>query len=91
MELGATYATPVERCRAGSQIRAVPGSGSWQAPYHPRSGRPSVAGMTNERPIEPTARDLARLVGEIRRYLAAVEEFRRLGCEPRWRPEAVGS
>ena len=30
-------------------------------------------------------------LGEIRRYLAAVDEFRRLGCEPRWRAEAVGS
>jgi len=27
----------------------------------------------------------ARLFVEIERYLAAVECFRRLGCEPRWR------
>jgi hypothetical protein len=47
--------------------------------------------MTNERTIEPTARELARLLGEIRRYLATVDEFRRLGCEPCWRPEAARS
>jgi hypothetical protein len=47
--------------------------------------------MTNERTIEPTAHELARLLGEIRRYLAAVDEFRRLGCEPRWRSEALRS
>lgn len=29
-----------------------------------------------------------RLLDEIRRYLAAVEAFRREGCEPRWLPEA---
>jgi len=27
----------------------------------------------------------SRLISEIERYLAAVECFRRLGCEPRWR------
>jgi hypothetical protein len=29
-----------------------------------------------------------RLVEEIRRYLAAVDVFRREGCGPRWQPEA---
>jgi hypothetical protein len=29
------------------------------------------------------------LAEEIGRYLAAVELFRALGCEPRWLPEAV--
>jgi hypothetical protein len=47
--------------------------------------------MTNEPTYEPSASELARLLGEIRRYLAAVDEFRRLGCEPRWRPEEAGS
>ena len=32
--------------------------------------------------------ELARLVEEIDRYLAAVDLFRALGCEPVWRPEA---
>ena len=30
----------------------------------------------------------SRLLLEIERYLAAVECFRRLGCEPHWRAEA---
>ena len=29
------------------------------------------------------------LIDEIARYLAAVELFRSLGCEPRWRPESA--
>jgi hypothetical protein len=30
-----------------------------------------------------------QLLAEIGRYLAAVELFRALGCEPRWRPETA--
>ena len=29
------------------------------------------------------------LIEEIARYLAAVELFRSVGCEPSWRPESV--
>jgi hypothetical protein len=29
------------------------------------------------------------LMDEIRRYLATVELFRSVGCEPSWRPETV--
>jgi hypothetical protein len=32
--------------------------------------------------------DITALVEEIRRYLAAVEAFRALGCEPTWRAES---
>lgn len=31
------------------------------------------------------------LIDEIERYLAAVELFRGLGCEPAWRPEVARS
>ena len=31
--------------------------------------------------------DIAALVEEIRRYLAAVDAFRALGCEPTWRTD----
>jgi hypothetical protein len=47
--------------------------------------------MTNEPASKPTTPDVAALLREIRRYLAAVDEFRRLGCEPRWRPDEVRS
>jgi hypothetical protein len=47
--------------------------------------------MKNEPTYEPFAYELARLHGEIGRYLAAVDEFRRLGCEPRWRKEEARS
>jgi hypothetical protein len=30
------------------------------------------------------------LIEEIERYLAAVEDFRREGCDPRWRAEHDG-
>jgi len=30
----------------------------------------------------------SELLDEIERYLAAVEVFRALGCEPAWRPES---
>ena len=73
------------------KIRAVPERDSTCARCRPRARRHSVGGMTNERTNEPSATELARLFGEIRRYLAAVDEFRRLGCEPRWHPEEVRS
>ena len=38
---------------------------------------PSVAAMTYEI-------DIAALIEEIRRYLAAVDAFRAAGCEPTW-------
>ena len=31
--------------------------------------------------------DTAKLIEEIRRYLAAVDVFRAAGCEPTWHPE----
>jgi hypothetical protein len=34
-----------------------------------------------------TRRDVQRLIGEARRYLAAVDVFRSEGCEPAWRRE----
>jgi hypothetical protein len=33
--------------------------------------------------------EIEHLVREIQRYLAAVDEFRRQGCEPGWRTEEV--
>ena len=33
--------------------------------------------------------DTDRLIGEISRYVAAVEAFRAAGCEPTWQPEAA--
>jgi hypothetical protein len=37
----------------------------------------------NAKPTQP------ELIDEVTRYLAAVELFRSLGCEPSWRPESV--
>lgn len=31
--------------------------------------------------------DIAALIEEIQRYLAAVDAFRAAGCLPRWRPD----
>jgi hypothetical protein len=31
--------------------------------------------------------DIAALIEEIRRYLAAVDAFRAAGCRPTWRPD----
>lgn len=42
------------------------------------------ATTTNE-----TAAELDELLREIERYLAAVDEFRRQGREPRWQAEEV--
>jgi hypothetical protein len=47
--------------------------------------------MTNAQTSKPSTLDVATLLKEIRRYLAAVDEFRRLGCEPRWRREGARS
>lgn len=38
-------------------------------------------------PLPYHGRELAALVAEIARYLAAVDVFRREGCSLRWRPE----
>jgi hypothetical protein len=47
--------------------------------------------MTNAQASTPTRPDVEALLREIRRYLAAVDEFRRLGHEPRWRTEEARS
>ena len=44
-----------------------------------------MAGTKTYEPVE----ELYQLFREIERYLAAVEEFRRQGREPRWRAEEV--
>jgi hypothetical protein len=43
--------------------------------------------MTNTQQSASPTLDVEALLREIRRYLAAVDEFRRLGHEPRWQPE----
>jgi len=40
--------------------------------------------LPNAKPVREGA-SLSRLLLEIERYLAAVDCFRRLGCEPHWR------
>lgn len=35
----------------------------------------------------PSRQDIQILLGEARRYLAAVDAFRAESCEPQWRPE----
>jgi hypothetical protein len=40
--------------------------------------------MSIRSPLEP---DVRGLIHEVRRYLVAVDAFRREGCEPRWLPE----
>jgi hypothetical protein len=37
--------------------------------------------------MNTTPQELARLAREVARYLAAVDAFRREGCEPVWRSE----
>lgn len=46
--------------------------------------------MTTSHDIQTTIapEDLADLLDEIRRYLAAIEMFRHEGCEPSWRFES---
>jgi len=66
-----------------------PGSTPARCPGGPR--RPTVEGMTNAQESTPTRPDVEALLREIRRYLAAVDEFRRLGHEPRWRAEEARS
>lgn len=34
--------------------------------------------------------DIAALIEEIERYLAAVDAFRAAGCGPAWRPDPAG-
>ena len=71
--------------------REIPDSRSGSARRDaPRLAR-TVGGM-NATPqiateLSTKPRDVAALLGEIERYLAAVETFRREGCEPRWAPE----
>jgi len=55
------------------------------------AGAPDAEEMVKDQRTPEMTVGRAALISLIRRYLAAVEEFRRLGCEPRWRPEAVGS
>jgi len=43
-----------------------------------------MATERNRRPDGSTAPDSITLIAEIRRYLEAVDVFRREGCEPRW-------
>lgn len=73
------------------RTRAYPDAGSTSARCRRREARPSVDGMENGETAKPSPVDVAQLLREIRRYLAAVDEFRRLGCGPRWRPEEVRS
>ena len=78
--------------RAGEvQPRDSPEAGSTPArcPRGPRP--PTVGGMKNATVTTPTRLDVEALLREIRRYLAAVDEFRRLGHEPRWRAEEARS
>lgn len=42
-----------------------------------------------EQRTDDLASDLEQLLREIERYLAAVDEFRRQGREPHWRPEEI--
>jgi len=58
------------------------------ARYRRRPHRPTVVGMAAMTTSE-TAAELEELLREIERYLAAVDEFRRQGREPRWRAEEV--
>ena len=43
----------------------------------------------NATTTDETAAELKELLREIERYLAAVDEFRRQGREPRWHAEEV--
>lgn len=63
----------------GAQTRACPEPGSRLARFQPLCRRPSVEGMKNDI-------DIAALIEEIQRYLAAVDAFRHAGCEPTWQP-----
>ena len=61
----------------GATTRAYPEAGSRFARFPRGRSEPSVGAMTYEI-------DIAALIEEIRRYLAAVEAFRAAGCEPTW-------
>ena len=73
------------------QTRESPERGSTPARCPSGRCRPTVDGMTNAQASTPTRLDVEALLREIRRYLAAVDEFRRLGHEPRWQPEEARS
>jgi hypothetical protein len=60
-----------------AMTRAGPEPDSRPARFPQRPARPSVAAMTYDI-------DIAALIEEIRRYLAAVDAFRAAGCEPTW-------
>jgi hypothetical protein len=61
----------------GAETRACPEPGSRLARFQPPRRWPSVEGMKNDS-------DIAALIEEIQRYLAAVDAFRAAGCEPTW-------
>jgi hypothetical protein len=63
------------------KFRASPDSGSKPALFRAQRPAPSVGAMKDRI-------DITALVEEIRRYLAAVDAFRALGCEPTWRAES---
>ena len=63
------------------RFRASPDSGSRPARFRVERHAPSVGAMKDRI-------DITALVEEIRRYLAAVDAFRALGCEPTWRAES---
>jgi hypothetical protein len=60
-----------------AETRACPEHGSRPARLLRLARRPSVGAMTYDI-------DIAALIEEIRRYLAAVDAFRAAGCEPTW-------
>jgi hypothetical protein len=60
-----------------AETRACPERGSRRARFLRLTRRPSVGAMTYDI-------DIAALIEEIRRYLAAVDAFRAAGCEPTW-------
>jgi hypothetical protein len=60
-----------------AETRACPERGSRPARLMRLTHLPSVGAMTYDI-------DIAALIEEIRRYLAAVDAFRAAGCEPTW-------
>ena len=82
-----TPATKKEKPQTGDSPE--PGSTPARCPSGPC--RLTVDDMTNAHASIPTRLDVEALLVEIRRYLVAVDEFRRLGHEPRWRPEEARS
>ena len=66
--------------RTTHATRACPETRSGRARFPQPCSVPSVGAMTYEI-------DIAALIEEIRRYLAAVDAFRAAGCLPTWRPD----